>query len=76
MSSTSILERYGKETREPAQEVGRLRPMPRAVRLVGFWSAAVLAVMTIAYAVVQPSPVRQPSGTAWRPTPPHSTQSP
>jgi hypothetical protein len=48
------VERYAEEAREPPQEVGQRRPIPRAVRLVGFWSAAVAAIITIVYAVVQP----------------------
>jgi hypothetical protein len=54
ISSIPIMERYAEEAREPAHEAGQLRQIPRAVRLVGFWSAAVAAIVTIAYAIVQP----------------------
>ncbi len=54
ISSIPIVDRYAEEAREPAQEVRRLRPMSRATSLVGFWSAVIAAVVTIAYAIVQP----------------------
>jgi hypothetical protein len=54
ISSIPIVDRYVEEAREPAREVRRLRPMNRGVRLVGFWSAAIAAFITIAYAIVQP----------------------
>jgi hypothetical protein len=54
ISSIPIVDRYAEAAREPAPEVRRPRPMSRATSLVGFWSAVIAAIVTIAYAVVQP----------------------
>jgi hypothetical protein len=54
MNSSTTLERPGEEARITAPEIEPAQPISRAVRLVGFWSAAVAAIVTIAYAIVQP----------------------
>jgi hypothetical protein len=54
ISSIPIVDRNAEEGREPAQEVRRLRLMSRATSRVGFWSAVIAAIVTIAYAIVQP----------------------
>ena len=54
MATRAIVEQRGEELPETTAAFSQAHPTNRAVRLVGFWSAAIAAIITIAYAIVQP----------------------
>jgi hypothetical protein len=54
MSKRATPDRRAQVTHEALSQVWQARPMRRAVRLVGFWSAALATFGAVACAVAQP----------------------